>query len=741
MKQIKHITKTRILSALMIVLIIIFAGVLSYIASIEEHMADKHLKYILYLDKFTHTSNRLTQQAGSFLITEDIKYFDNFWYEVNTVKSRETNILELKILGLTKEEEQMIDDLAAISNEKVKLEGEVMSYVVNGESKKARDIIISKEYSEKLAEMERIAQDFQESIQNRITKRIDQLTAVISGMTVLAYGVILGTLALQIYLNWFVQKDLIRPIKKFSKEIKEFAQGNLQVKMDFKMTDTEIGEVGKALLEFQKYQKNLVEDIDYLLTSMAEQNFSATSRCRESYKGDYANILTTMERVSHTLEKTLKEIQEKNVLLTSIYDAMPAGLMRFVRKDGVFQLLFMNHAAMAFYTAMNKDAYKEDWSTGIGGGNIIPEDTSILVKAYEKLYHVGDIVPIEYRGRKPDGSICYVMGNVTLVDETEEGQIIQRLVYDMTEQVILKQRIANEREMYRIAMESNSDAMYEYFPDTDTFTFYWSNKFLLDGGIQNEEYMSKQTFERFSDTLIQGKVAYFEDIPKIISNICEAKCESFDGRFKQAGTKDFLWCHVSGKPILKDEKLVRIVGTFHNIHEEKVKQTKLLEEASTDGLTGLLRRNYATQLIERYFEREEHAGYGFLIIDLDNFKHINDTYGHRMGDVVLKAVAKVITNTFRSTDICARLGGDEMIIFVPNIVNIDLLERRIARMVEQFRRELEILNVTGTSGISVGCVFAKEKMDFEVMYNQADELLYWVKENHKGGWKIKVCEE
>ncbi len=739
MKQIKHITRTRILSVLMIAMVIILAGVLSYVAAIEEQMADKHLKYILYLDKFTHTSNRLTQQAGSFLITEDIKYFDNFWYEVNTVKSRETSILELKALGLTKEEEQMIDDLVAISNEQKTLEGQVMMYVMNGESKKAKDIIISKEYSDKIVEVERITQEFNESIQNRITKRIDKLTAVISGMTILAYGVILGTSALQIYLNWFVQKDLIRPVKKFCKEIQEFAQGNLQVKMDFKITDTEVGEVAKALLEFQKYQRNLVEDIDYLLTSMAEQNFSAKSRCRESYKGDYANILTTMENVSHTLEMTLKEIQEKNALLTSIYDAVPAGIIRLIRKDGVFRLLSMNHASMAFFNSLNEDVYAKDWSTGIAG-NIVPEDAPILAQAYEQLTRPGDVVTIEYRGLRSDGSICYINGNIMMVSETEEGQIIQRLVYDITEQVRLKQRIASEREMYRIAMESNSDAMYEYFPEQDVFTFYWSKKFLIDGGIQNEEYMTKQTFEQFSDVLIQGKIAYSEDVPKVMKNICEAHCESFDGRFKQAGTNDFLWCHVSGKPIRKDGKLLRIVGTFHNIHEEKVQQSKLLEEASTDSLTGLLRRNYATQLIERYFERKEQAGYGFLIIDLDNFKHINDTYGHRMGDTVLQTVAKVITNTFRSTDICARLGGDEMIIFVPNIMSVDLLERRIARMVEQFRRELEILNVTGTSGISVGCVFSKEKMEFEVMYNQADELLYWVKENQKGGWKIKVCE-
>ena len=738
MKQIKHITRTRILSALMIVMVILSAGVLSYIAAIEEQMADKHLKYILYLDAFTDTSNYLTQQVRSFLVTEEMKYYDNFWNEINVTKNRETNISELEALGLTQEEQKMIDEMVDISENQILLENQAMTYILNGEKAKAQEIIFGAEYEEKIIEMERLEQSFDKSIQNRVTKRIDRLTALISGMTILAYGVIGGALVLQIYINHFVQKDLIRPIKIFCKRIKEFADGNLSVKMDVPTGDTEIGEVGRALLEFQKYQKNLIEDIDYLLTNMAEQNFTAESRCRGSYKGDYANILSTMENVSHTLETTLQEIQEKNVLLTSIYDAMPAGVMRFMRKDGVFRLLFMNRAAMSFYAEMDKDAYKEDWSTGIGGGNIIPEDIPILEKAYEKLSHTGDIVPIEYRGRKSDGSTCYIMGNITMVAETEEGQIIQRLVYDMTEQVILKQRIANEREMYRIAMESNSDAMYEYLPDADSFTFYWSTKFLIDDGIQEEDYMTKQTFEQFSKVLWEGKIVYQEDIPKVLENICEAKCNSFDGRFRKAGTNEFFWCHVSGKPIIKNERLLRIVGTFHNIHDEKVQQTKLLEEASTDNLTGLLRRNYATQLIERYFEREEQAGYGFLIIDLDNFKHINDTYGHMMGDAVLKTIARVITNTFRSTDICARLGGDEMIVFVPNIMSVELLERRIARMIEQFRRELDVLGVTGTSGISVGCVFSKEKMEFEMMYNQADELLYWVKENQKGGWKIKA---
>ncbi len=740
MKQIKHITRTRILSALMIIMVILSAGVLSYIAAIEEQMADKHLKYILYLDAFTDTSNYLTQQVRSFLVTEEVKYYDNFWNEVNVEKNREMNISELEALGLTQEEQKMIDEMANISSDQISFENQAMAYILNGKKAKAQEIIFGAEYEDKIMEMEQLAQSFNESIQNRVTKRIDRLTALISGMTIVAYGVIAGALALQIYINYFVQKDLLHPIKKFCKRIKEFADGNLSVKMDLPTGDTEIGEVGRALLEFQKYQKNLIEDIDYLLTNMAEQNFTAKSRCRESYKGDYSNILSTMESVSHTLETTLQEIQEKNVLLTSIYDAMPAGIMRFIRKDGVFRLTFMNRYAMSFYSEMNKDAYEEDWSTGIGGGNIIPEDIPILEKAYEKLCHTGDMVPIEYRGRKSDGSVSYIMGNITMVAETEEGQIIQRLVYDMTEQVILKQRIANEREMYRIAMESNSDAMYEYLPDTDSFTFYWSTKYLIDDGNQDEDYMTKQTFEQFSKVLLEGKIAYREDVPKVLENICKAKCDSFDGRFRKAGTDDFFWCHVSGKPIIKEGRLFRIVGTFHNIHNEKVQQSKLLEEASTDSLTGLLRRNYAAQLIERYFERDEHTGYGFLIIDLDNFKHINDTYGHMTGDAVLKAVAKVITTTFRSTDICARLGGDEMIIFVPNIMSVDLLERRIARMIEQFRRELEVLDVTGTSGISVGCVFAKEKMEFEMMYNQADELLYWVKENQKGGWKIKVCE-
>ena len=134
----------------MIVMVIILAGVLSYVAAIEEQMADKHLKYILYLDEFTDTSNYLTQQVRSFLITEDEKYYDNFWYEVDIARNRETSISELKALGLTQEEQKMIDAMVEISNTQILLENQAMTYIIDGINEKAQAIIFGEEYEENI---------------------------------------------------------------------------------------------------------------------------------------------------------------------------------------------------------------------------------------------------------------------------------------------------------------------------------------------------------------------------------------------------------------------------------------------------------------------------------------------------------------------------------------------------------------------------------------------------------------
>ena len=178
-----------------------------------------------------------------------------------------------------------------------------------------------------------------------------------------------------------------------------------------------------------------------------------------------------------------------------------------------------------------------------------------------------------------------------------------------------------------------------------------------------------------------------------------------------------------------------IYDVTQRIKLEEQRRQGLLVEASTDYLTGLLTRRYAFQKINKCLSEDK--GYGFLIIDADNFKFVNDNYGHSKGDEVLAALANILRSTFRFTDICARIGGDEFVVFLTNETSGTSLQERIQHIINEFQKALKELKIDGPIGISIGGVYGKGATTLEELYDHADKLLYQVKENNKGSYKIE----
>jgi diguanylate cyclase (GGDEF)-like protein len=126
----------------------------------------------------------------------------------------------------------------------------------------------------------------------------------------------------------------------------------------------------------------------------------------------------------------------------------------------------------------------------------------------------------------------------------------------------------------------------------------------------------------------------------------------------------------------------------------------------TDELTGLFNRRYLLTRLEEELKRAERYGYpaACLFIDLDNFKSINDRYGHAMGDEVLKAVAKAAKSKIRGTDILGRYGGDELLAVLPNAALY-----KSFYVAERIRREVESISLTAEGSpvrvtVSIGVV-------------------------------------
>ena len=164
---------------------------------------------------------------------------------------------------------------------------------------------------------------------------------------------------------------------------------------------------------------------------------------------------------------------------------------------------------------------------------------------------------------------------------------------------------------------------------------------------------------------------------------------------------------------------------------------ELLEEISyKDSLTGLWNRTYLANKVDDYLADRRAVGTLFMV-DLDDFKLVNDTYGHIMGDEFLRAISNNLTESVREEDIVARLGGDEFVIFLEGSLDHVSIEKKantIKRAVEKAIADMQLeCQVTASVGVSSA---SKTKRTFKALYEEADKALYMVKRNGKDGYYL-----
>lgn len=157
----------------------------------------------------------------------------------------------------------------------------------------------------------------------------------------------------------------------------------------------------------------------------------------------------------------------------------------------------------------------------------------------------------------------------------------------------------------------------------------------------------------------------------------------------------------------------------------------LRQQAMTDALTGLHNRKY----LEQYFRlHEQEAELAALIhLDLDNFKTLNDTLGHQAGDAVLIRTARVLRESFRKTDCVARVGGDEFILFLPNLSEPRHAISRVQALLGRFPLVTEEQGQSVAVSVSIGIAFSRpgQRNTYQQLYDQADAAMYQAKRNGK----------
>lgn len=154
-------------------------------------------------------------------------------------------------------------------------------------------------------------------------------------------------------------------------------------------------------------------------------------------------------------------------------------------------------------------------------------------------------------------------------------------------------------------------------------------------------------------------------------------------------------------------------------------------ENDTDELTKLLTKAAVERDVQGYIRATGLAAV-LLIIDLDDFKSINDTFGHTYGDAVLRKMGQCIKQVFRESDIKGRFGGDEFVLFLPGLDKREVIIQRVEMLISLMRSRIELPDNGGEVHASIGiALYPEHACTYEALFRCADEALYESKKNGK----------
>ena len=314
---------------------------------------------------------------------------------------------------------------------------------------------------------------------------------------------------------------------------------------------------------------------------------------------------------------------------------------------------------------------------------------------------------------------------------------VEKQTEELNENRLLQSRLYENEKVYRNALELTCERVFE----VDL-----THNRLLYGQEQYKRAFPFLNTEIFDDMVrsIAGEAVFPEDRDLfcqtfsrqgLLDTFHKTGSSEITLEYRQkSGDSEPYW--IAATVILLSNQISEnkeAIGYVKNVNERKCRELQILLQSQQDGLTGLYNKINTQNKIDRFLQIEGKSGmHAVIMIDIDNFKSINDTFGHMEGDCALVKASQQIRRLFRSTDIAGRVGGDEFLVLMKDIVSADILLGKLEQINNLFS-EIRLKDESFHIGSSVGVsLYPDDGTEYEALYKKADMALYYSKAHGKG---------
>ncbi len=367
---------------------------------------------------------------------------------------------------------------------------------------------------------------------------------------------------------------------------------------------------------------------------------------------------------------------------------------------------------------------------------VYKEDRRQLQKLMEELVHTDQVGKCEIRICGKNGEIRWMALNIRLFYYQNRTPYFLISSWDIHRRKNMEEELYLQTERYKLVEDINQEFPFEYNVKAKKIFISSRSNIMLADQNGKDLFVPVEALE---------KILYQEDYEDFFGMIKRASQEEEKGMLEyrvnvasEGEPPEYAWHRTIYKSVPGSHgEILRILGRTEDITRDRQLQDEMEQRLKQDGLTGLLNKSTTKSEIEGFLKEKVQGTHALFLIDVDNFKSINDTLGHLFGDSVLINVAKKIQELFRGTDVVGRIGGDEFMVFMKytDFYQVKLKAQSICDSVKQVYHggNQEEVEVSCSVGVAL---YGTIKESYSSLFSKADMAMYQAKEAGKNQYRI-----